>query len=215
VKIRPNPFFPKSINELAHALGVYWRELALFINGLLPDQAGNNGKYLKTDGTNASWEAVSSGATLTVSEEGTLVAADITELNFVGAAITATNPSSGVAEITADPDILMADTADILTAGFATTDYNAGTKSSGTFTPNEANGNLQYIVNGGAFTLAPPTNAGTMILQITNNASAGAITTSGWTKVTNAAPALTDGNDYLAYIVKINGFSHLTWIDLQ
>ena len=62
MKIRPNPFFPKSINELAHALGVYWRELALFINGLLPDQSGNSGKYLTTDGTNASWATVSGGA---------------------------------------------------------------------------------------------------------------------------------------------------------
>jgi len=114
-----------------------------------------------------------------------------------------------------DADILKADTADVLTAGFADTPYNAGTKSSGTFTPDEANGNMQYCVNGGAFTLAPPINNCTLILQITNNASAGAITTSGFTKVAGAAPGTTNGDDFVGYITKINGFSILSWQALQ
>jgi len=114
-----------------------------------------------------------------------------------------------------DADTLKANTTKTLTAGFAATPYNAGTKSSGTFTPDEANGNFQYCVNGGAFTLAPPTNNCTMILQITNNGSAGAITTSGFTKVTGTAPGTTNGDDFLAYITKINGFSHLSWQALQ
>lgn len=114
-----------------------------------------------------------------------------------------------------DADTLKADVADVLTAGFAADPYNAGTKSSGTFTPDEANGNFQYCVNGGAFTLAPPTNNSTMILQITNNASAGTITTSGFTKVTGATPGTTDGHDFLGYVTKINGFSHLAWQALQ
>jgi hypothetical protein len=114
-----------------------------------------------------------------------------------------------------DPDTLKADTADTLTAGFAATPYNAGTKSSGTFTPDEANGNFQYCVNGGAFTLAPPTNNCTLVLQITNNASAGAITTSGFTKVTGTSPGTTNGDDFIGYITKINGFSHLSWQALQ
>jgi hypothetical protein len=114
-----------------------------------------------------------------------------------------------------DADTLKADTADTLTAGFAATPYNAGTKSSGTFTPDEANGNFQYCVNGGAFTLAPPTNNCTLIIQVTNNASAGTITTSGFTKVTGTAPGTTDAEDFLAYVTKINGFSHLAWQALQ
>jgi len=150
-----------------------------------------------------------------IDEEGSQVVATAIRINFIGAAFTAASGGTDYATITADPDILMADTADVLTAGFATTTYDAGTKSSGTFTPNEANGNLQKIVNGGAFTLAPPTNDGTMIIQITNNGSAGAIITSGFTMVTNSAPGTTNGDDFLAYIVKINGFSHLTWVALQ
>lgn len=114
-----------------------------------------------------------------------------------------------------DADTLKSDTTKTLTAGYSATPHNAGTKSSGTFTPDETNGNFQYCVNGGAFTLAPPTNNCTMILQITNNVSAGTITTSGFTKVTGTAPGTTNGDDFLAYITKINGFSHLSWQALQ
>lgn len=114
-----------------------------------------------------------------------------------------------------DADTLKSDVTKTLTVGYSATPYNAGTKSSGTFTPDEANGNFQYCVNGGAFTLAPPTNNCTLILQVTNNASAGTITTSGFTKVTGTAPGTTNGDDFLAYITKINGFSHLSWQALQ
>lgn len=114
-----------------------------------------------------------------------------------------------------DADTLKADVADVLTAGFAATPYNAGTKSSGTFTPDEANGNFQYYTNGGAHTLAPPTNNCTMVIQVTNNGSSGTVTTSGFTKVTGATPSTTNGEDFIAYITKINGFSHLQWQALQ
>ena len=111
----------------------------------------------------------------------------------------------------ADPEILKADTDDNLTAGYTSTAGNDGTKSAETYTPSPAGGNLKRIVNGGAFTLAAPTATGdyTMIIQMTNNASAGAITTSGFTKETGAIFTTTDGDDYLLHIVKINGFTAL------
>ena len=114
-----------------------------------------------------------------------------------------------------DPDILKADTADVLTAGFATTPYDAGTQSSGTFTPDEANGNMQYAVNGGAHTLAPPTNNCTIIIQYTNNASAGTITTSGFTKVETSELTTTDTEEFFFYITKCNGLSSLRVEALQ
>lgn len=114
-----------------------------------------------------------------------------------------------------DADTLKADTADVLTAGFAGTPYNAGTQSSGTFTPDEANGNLQYAANGGAHTLAPPTNNTTIIVQYTNNGSAGTVTTSGFTAVTGDTITTTDGHDFLFFITKLNGFSHLNVVALQ
>ena len=114
-----------------------------------------------------------------------------------------------------DADILKADTTDVLTVGYATTPYNAGTKSSGTFTPNEANGQQQYYINGGAHTLAPPTNNTCITLQVTNNGSAGAITTSGFTIVTGDALTNANGDDFFLRVEKLNGFSQLHVTALQ
>jgi len=114
-----------------------------------------------------------------------------------------------------DADTLKADVSDNLTVGFTATSYSAGTKSSGTFTPDPTLGNFQYATNGGAHTLAPPSSDCTMIVQYTNNASAGAITTSGFTKVSGTTPGTVNGDDFLGYITKLNGFSHLTWQALQ
>jgi hypothetical protein len=111
------------------------------------------------------------------------------------------------------------DTSANLTAGYTSTAYNAGTKSSGTFTPDPANGNLQRAVNGGAHTLAPPSvgdgDSVSMVIQYTNNGSAGTITTSGFTKVGGDSFTTSNGDDFLCYITVINGFSHLNVVTLQ
>jgi hypothetical protein len=93
--------------------------------------------------------------------------------------------------------------------GFSYTIYDAGAKSSGTFTPDPVNGNIQKCVNGGAFTLAPPTNDTAIILKITNNSSAGAITTSGFTKV-NGSFTTTNGHKFECSIRKLDGDSILS-----
>lgn len=89
---------------------------------------------------------------------------------------------------------------------FATVDD--GTRSSGTYTPSPIGGNARRIVNGGAFTLAAPVAAGDyeMRIQITNNASAGVITLTGFSRVTGDALTTTNGDDFLLVITKINGF---------
>ena len=112
-------------------------------------------------------------------------------------------------------NVLFSNVTATLTKGYAATPYDAGTKASGTYTPNEANGNLQYAVNGGAHTLAPPTNNTTIIIQYTNNASAGAITTSGFTAVDGDTITTTDGHDFLFFVTKLNGFSYLSVKALQ
>lgn len=114
-----------------------------------------------------------------------------------------------------DADTLFADTDDILTAGFAGTDDDDGTQSSGTYTPIYTGGNYKEIVNGGAFTLAPMANTSTIVLQITNNGSAGAITTSGWTKVSGDDFTTTDTEDFMCYLTVNNTFSHLHVVALQ
>lgn len=106
-----------------------------------------------------------------------------------------------------------------LTVGYTATGFSAGTKSSGTFTPDPANGSLQYATNGGAHTLAPPStgsgDAVSMVIQYTNNGSAGTITTSGFTKVTGSGLTTTNGDDFMFYITVLNSFSHLNVVALQ
>jgi len=112
-------------------------------------------------------------------------------------------------------DTLFANTDDILTGGFAGTDDDDGTQSSGTYTPIYTGGNYKEIVNGGAFTFAPMANTSTLVVQVTNDASAGAITTSGWTILTGDAFTTTDGDDFMCYLTVNNAFSHLHVVALQ
>lgn len=92
--------------------------------------------------------------------------------------------------------------------------FNAGTKTTGTFTPNPVNGGHQYAINGGAHTLAPPTVDCEITIAYTNNASAGAITTSGFTKVTGSFTT-TNGDDFMCEIIRVNSFSLLRITALQ
>ena len=110
----------------------------------------------------------------------------------------------------ADSDILKADVADVLTAGFAASVHDLGTISSGTTTLDETNSNLQKCVNGGAFVLAPPSNSCTIVLQVTNNSSAGTITTSGFTLTDGDSISTGNGDDFFFYITVVGSFSHLT-----
>lgn len=113
----------------------------------------------------------------------------------------------------ADADILKADTSDNLTVGYTTTSNDIGTVTTGTTTLAFADGQVQRLVNGGAFTLAPPSSGeGTLVVEITNNGSAGAITTSGFTSVTGDALDTTDTNKFLCSVARINGTSYLSVI---
>lgn len=118
---------------------------------------------------------------------------------------------------TADADILKADTADELTAGFSHAPYSAGTKSSGTFTPDEANGNMQTATNGGAHTLAAPSEDCCIIIHYTNNGSAGTITLSGFDANSPRGDdfTTTNGHKFIVTIIKINGDATLTVQALQ
>jgi hypothetical protein len=73
-----------------------------------------------------------------------------------------------------------------VTGGARVTSKSLGTITTGTVTPDPGDRPLQHYTNDGAHTLAPGSNTGSYILDITNGASAGAITVSGWTKVEGA-----------------------------
>lgn len=102
-----------------------------------------------------------------------------------------------------------------LTGGFDVTDYDAGTVTAGTFTPDPSDSNFQYAINGGAHTLAPPSTSCTLVVQYTNNGSAGTITTSGFTFVTGDALTTTDGDDFILFICVVNSLSVLNVVALQ
>ena len=104
-----------------------------------------------------------------------------------------------------------------LTAGYTTTVVSDGAKSTGTYTPAPSGGNMRYITNAGAFSLAAPSASGdyTMVIQITNVAGAGTITLSGFSKTTGSALTTTVGSDFLLYITKINGFTLGNVVALQ
>ncbi len=84
-----------------------------------------------------------------------------------------------------------------------------GDKSTGTYTPSPTGGNIRSITNSGAFTLAAPTTAKdyTMIVQIANTATAGAVTLSGFAKTRGDAFTTTNGHAFNVYITKINNIS--------
>lgn len=119
------------------------------------------------------------------------------------------NGSGTVSAATAGTDYVDKATTSNLTAGFTTTSVSIGTKSTGTFTPDPTVGNIQHYTNGGAHTLAPPSSVCTMILECTN-ASAGAITTSGFTIVDGDIYSSTGTKKHIFYITKTSSFSRLT-----
>ena len=114
-----------------------------------------------------------------------------------------------------DADILRADTADVLTVGFTGTDHDEGTPTTGTYTPDPADGTFQNAVNGGAHTLAPPTVTCSIVIQYTNDGSAGTITTSGFSIVDGDTLTTDDTDDFFMFITRVNGFSSLTVKALQ
>lgn len=83
-----------------------------------------------------------------------------------------------------------------LTGGVIVTSKDLGTISSGTVTPDPGDRPLQHYINGGAHTLGVSVNTGSILLDITNNATAGAITTAGFTKVSGDAFTTTNGDKF-------------------
>lgn len=107
-----------------------------------------------------------------------------------------------------DADTLKSDVSANLTAGYSATQYGTygtgGVVSSGTVTPAFANGAEHKYTNNGAHTLAPPTvtagRATSITVEITNGASAGAITTSGFTKKIGDPFTTINGHKFKCFI---------------
>jgi hypothetical protein len=131
---------------------------------------------------------------------GTTAPTNTTRLNYDGALHAQSLASSGP-----------------LTDGFTATADDDGTFSTGTYTPTPVGGNFKTIVNNGAFTFAAPTASGdyTLLVLITNDSSAGAITLSGFTKVSGNAFTTTNTNRFLCSISKISTATFVNVAALQ
>mgnify|MGYP003109847106 CR=1 FL=1 len=163
--------------------------------------------------------SVNLAAITSINSAALLKASNLSDLNSASTARTNLGVAIGSDVQAFDADILKADTPDELTAGFSAAAYDCGTKSSGTFTPDVDDGNFQYATNGGAHTLAVPSKNCTLVILYKNNASAGTITTSGYTVTDGDTITTTNGHEFFFYITRINDgsttFSLLTVKALQ
>lgn len=139
--------------------------------------------------------------TLTFNNTLTLAGTDSTTMTFPGTSST----------------VLTTGNSATITKGYAVTPYNVGTVSSGTTTPDPANGNYQYLTNNGAFTLAAPASDCAIDLLVTNGASAGSITFSGYTvgSATGSALTTTNTSKFIISIRRINSIATYSIYALQ
>lgn len=91
-----------------------------------------------------------------------------------------------------------------LATSISYTSTSLGTGSA-TVTPSVTNGSFQYITNNGAFTLAAPASTCRIDLMVTNGASAGTITFSGF-RVGTTGDALDTVNGHI-FIITIKKIS--------
>lgn len=138
----------------------------------------------------------------------------------VGVPGSLTDSDIGVTVQGYDADTLKADVSDTLTAGFDSDDEALGTITSGTVTPevdSNTEENFKTLTANGAFTLAPPSTSSScvIVIHVTNGASAGAITTSGFTLVDGDTYDTTNANEFVFIITKVSDVSILTIKALQ
>lgn len=132
---------------------------------------------------------IADGKTLTASNSITLAGTD--GITWTGPSSNATLAALNIASQT-------------VTGGANVTSQSIST---GSYTVDCGTRPLQYITNGGAFTLTAPANDGNCVLLVTNNGSAGAITFSGFSVGSNTGDALTTTNTskFSIMVWRVNG----------
>ena len=144
-----------------------------------------------------------SGKTVTISNSLTMAGTDSTTMTFPGTSST----------------VLTTGNTALITVGYTLTPSNLGTPTNGsTVTLAAAGGNYQYLTNNVAgFTIAAPAADCAIDVLITNGASAGTITFSGFTVGSSTGDPLTttNTNKFLLTVVRINGTSTYTIKALQ
>lgn len=115
-------------------------------------------------------------------------------------------------------NILKANVTNTLTVGYNFTPFNGGVVTSGTYTPNPANGNYQFYTNNGPHSINVPAVDCAIDIMITNGVSAAIPSFSGSYRVgPNTGDPLTATNTsvFVISIRRINGVSTYTVKALQ
>jgi hypothetical protein len=135
---------------------------------------------------------IANGKTFTVNNSITLAGTDST--TWTGPSSNATLAALNIVDQT-------------LSGGANVTAFSIGTVSSGTTTIDCGKSPLQFLTNGGAFTLAAPSNDGSCIVLSTNNGSAGTVTFSGFSDGSNTGDALntTNTDKFSIFVWRDNG----------
>jgi len=101
-----------------------------------------------------------------------------------------------------------------ITIGYTVSPANLGT-GSGTVTPAASNGNYQYIVNNGAFTIGAPSADCAIDLVVFNGGSPGSISFSGFrtpgTNVSGSTFTATASTIWILSIRRVGGSSFYSW----
>ena len=172
---------------------------------------------LKGNGTavsaaTAGSDYVAPGAATTFTAAQTFTNDDIKLLGSSTGATTFHSANAGASNYTLTTPAITATVATLegpsqaMTGGVHVTPTAIGTVSSGTTTIDCGTSPLQYLVNGGAFTLAAPANDSSCLIYVLNNGTAGAISFSGFTVGSNTGDALTttDTQKFTISIWRIN-----------
>jgi hypothetical protein len=181
---------------------------------------GNTG--LKVEDTNASHLlTIAPGSDLTADRTLTVTTGDASRTLTLSADFTVsnsltlagTNSTTMTFPSTSATVLTTANTATI-TKGFTVTPNNIST---GSFTVDPSLGNYQYVTNNGAYTITNPASDCAVDILVTNGASAGATTFTGFTVGTNTGSPLTttNTNKFLVAIRRINSVSTYSIYALQ
>jgi len=112
-----------------------------------------------------------------------------------------------------DADILAADVASTLSAGFSETPYSIGT-STETITVNSSLGNVQYVTNNGQanpVALSTPSLSGRYIVEVINSATPGNLTYAGYGNYVTGTPSTEASAVNVAVIYALNSVAFLDW----
>lgn len=115
---------------------------------------------------------------------------------------------------------LSANVDDKLEAGYTAARISDGSFSSGTYTPSATGANYRAVSNAGAFTLAAPATidaatATSLSVLVTNVTGAGAITMTGFARVTGDAFSTTVGHAFLVFITMFGSSKLANVVALQ